>query len=36
MLDINPLSDISFASISPHATGCFFTLLIVSLDAHKF
>ena len=32
MLDLNPLSDIRFANISPHSMGCLFTLLVVSFD----
>ena len=34
-LNINPLSDISFANIFSHSVGCLFTLLIVSFDAQK-
>ena len=35
ILEINSLSVVSFAIISPHCEGCFFTLLIVSLHTHN-
>ena len=33
ILEINPLSVVSFAIISPHSEGCLSTLLIVSFAA---
>ena len=35
ILDINPLSDISFANIFSHSVGCLFVLLIVSFAMQK-
>ena len=35
ILEVNPLSVVSFAIISPHSEGCLFTLLIVSLAVKK-
>ena len=35
MLDINPLSVISFANISSHSIGCLFILLMVSFATQK-
>ena len=35
ILEINPLSVVSFASIFSHSEGCLFTLLIVSLVVQK-
>ena len=35
ILEINPLSVVSFAIIFSHSEGCFFTLLIVSFAAQK-
>ena len=35
MLDINPLSVISFASIFSHSVGCLFILLMVSFAVQK-
>ena len=35
MLDINPLSVISFANIFPHLVGCLFILLVVSFAVQK-
>ena len=35
ILDINPLSDISFANIFSHSVGILFVLLIVSFVVHK-
>ena len=35
ILEINPLSVVSFAIIFSHAEGCFFTLLSVSLVVQK-
>ena len=35
ILEINPLSVVSFAIISSHSEGCFFTLLIVSFAVQK-
>ena len=34
-LDINLLSDISFANIFSHSVGCFFTLLVISFSVKK-
>ena len=36
ILEINPLSVVSFAIIFSHSGGCLFTLLIVSFAVHKF
>ena len=35
ILEINPLSVVSFAIISPHSRGCLFTLFIVSFAVQK-
>ena len=35
ILEINPLSVVSFAIIFSHSEGCLFTLLIVSLAVQK-
>ena len=35
ILEINLLSFVSFAIISPHSEGCLFTLLIVSFAVQK-
>ena len=35
MLDINPLSVVSFANIFSHPVGCLFILLMVSLTVQK-
>ena len=35
ILDINPLSDISFANIFSHLVGCLFILLMVSFAVQK-
>ena len=35
ILEINPLSVVSFAFISSHSEGCLFTLLIVSFAVQK-
>ena len=35
ILEINPLSVVSFAIISSHSEGCLFTLLLVSLVVQK-
>ena len=35
ILDINPLSVVSFTIIFSHSEGCLFTLLILSLDMQK-
>ena len=35
ILDMNPLSDISFANIFFHSVGCLFILLVVSLAVQK-
>ena len=35
MLDINPLSVISFANIFSHSVDCLFVLLMVSFDVQK-
>ena len=35
ILEINPLSVVSFATISPHSEGCLFTLLVVSFAVQK-
>ena len=35
ILEVNPLSVVSFAIIYPHSEGCLFTLLIVSFDVQK-
>ena len=35
ILEINPLSVVSFAIIFSHSEGCLFTLLIVSFDVPK-
>ena len=35
ILEINPLSVVSFAIIFSHSKGCLFTLLIVSFDVKK-
>ena len=35
ILEINPLSVVSFAFIFSHSEGCFFTLLIVSFAVQK-
>ena len=36
ILEINPLSVVSFDIIFSHSEGCFFTLLIVSIAVQKF
>ena len=36
ILEINPLSVVSFAIIFSHSEGCLFTLLIVSFAMQKF
>ena len=36
ILEINPLSVVSFAIIFSHSEGCLFTLLIVSFAVQKF
>ena len=36
ILEINPLSVVSFAIIFSHSEGCLSTLLIVSFAVHKF
>ena len=36
IVDINPLSNIRFATIFSHLLGCLLTLLTVSFDAQKF
>ena len=36
LLEINPLSVVSFAIIFSHSEGCLFTLLIVSFVVQKF
>ena len=36
ILEINPLSGVSFAIIFSHSEGCLFTLLIVSFAVQKF
>ena len=36
ILEINPLSVVSFAIIFSHSEGCLFTLFIVSFAAPKF
>ena len=36
ILDINPLSDITFANIFSHSVGCLFILLVVSFTLQKF
>jgi len=36
ILEVNPLSVVSFAIIFPHSEGCLFTLLIVSFAVQKF
>ena len=36
ILDVNPLSVVSFAIIFSHSEGCLFTLLIVSFAVQKF
>ena len=36
ILEINPLSVVSFAVIFSHSEGCLFTLLIVSFPVQKF
>ena len=36
ILEINPLSVVSFAIIFSHSMGCLFTLLIVSFAVQKF
>ena len=36
ILEINPLSAVSFAIIFSHSEGCLFTLLIVSFGVQKF
>ena len=36
ILEINPLSVVSFAIIFSHSGGCLFTLLIVSFAVQKF
>ena len=36
VLEINPLSVVSFAIIFSHSEGCLFTLLIVSLAVQSF
>ena len=35
ILEINPLSVVSFAIIFSHSEGCLFTLFIVSFDVQK-
>ena len=35
ILDINPLSDISFVNIFSYSVGCLFVLLMVSLAVQK-
>ena len=35
ILEINPLSVVSFAIIFSHSEGCLFTLLVVSFAVHK-
>ena len=35
MLEINPLSVVSFAIIFSHSKGCLFTLLIISFAVQK-
>ena len=35
ILEINPLSVVSFAIIFPHSVGYFFTLLVVSFSVQK-
>ena len=35
ILEINPLSVVSFTIIFPHSEGCLFTLLIVSFAVQK-
>ena len=35
ILEINPLSVVSFATIFSHSEGCHFTLLILSFAVHK-
>ena len=35
ILEINPLSVVSFAIIFSHSEGCLFTLLVVSFDVQK-
>ena len=35
MLDINPLSILSFANIFSHSVGCLFVLLVVSFAVQK-
>ena len=35
ILEINPLSVVSFAIIFSHSEGCFFTLLIISFAVQK-
>ena len=35
ILEINPLSLVSFAIVFSHSDGCLFTLLIVSFDVQK-
>ena len=35
ILEINPLSVVSFAIIFPHSEGCLFTLLIISFAVQK-
>ena len=36
ILEINPLSVVSFAIIFPHSEGCLFALLIVSFAGKSF
>ena len=36
ILEINPLSVVSFAIIFSHSEGCLFTLLVVSFTVQKF
>ena len=36
ILEMNPLSAVSFATIFSHSKGCLFTLLIVSFAVQKF
>ena len=36
ILDINPLSDVSFTGIFFYSVGCLFTLLIISFTVQKF
>ena len=36
ILEVNPLSVVSFAIIFSHCAGCLFTLLIVSFAVQKF